>query len=132
MADTGILHNELYDTAWSMILAIIFMPIVAPAKEIAKCVFDKDGNNYYDKKGIAPQNAVVPVIPCLEETAKEVKATPETKEEFLNTFKKKLEEAYAKEELHLDYSNYSGEYGSDLWKFLGDYYDHVLEAVGKK
>lgn len=131
--DRGILHNKLYDTAWSMILAIMFMPIIAPAREIARCVFDKDGNNYYDKNGIAYQNAIVEVANSLEETTKEVKPTVENKDEYLKVFKLKLDEEYAKKELHLDYDKYAGEYGDKegLRKFFEAYYIKIAEILNE-
>lgn len=131
--DAGILHNKLYDTAWSMILAIMFMPIIAPAREIARCVFDKDGNNYYDKNGIAYQNAIVEVANSLEATTKEVKPTIENKEEYLRVFRLKLDEEFGKKDLHLDYDKYNGEYGNKegLWDFFDKYYEKIAEILNE-
>ena len=132
--DMGILHNKLYDTAWSMILAIMFMPIIAPAREIARCVFDKDGNNYYDKNGIAYQNAIVEMANSLEATAKEVNPTVENRDKFLEVLKLKLDEEYGKKDLHLDYDKYAGEYGNKdgLRDFFEKYYEKIAEILAEK
>lgn len=124
----GVRGNELFDTAWAGILAIILMPFVGPATAFAPMIFDENGDNYYEKNNIAKKETLNFIIPALKDTARVIDPTEENKEKFMTLFKANLVKLYEDYNLKVDFNKFYADWAPDATfdSFVPAYYSEVI------
>lgn len=124
----GVRGNELFDTAWSGILAVILMPFVAPATAFAPMIFDANGDNYYEKNNIAKKETLDFIVPALKDTARIIDPTKENKEKFMTLFKANLEKLYGDYNLKVDFNKFYADWVPEATfdSFVSAYYEEVI------
>lgn len=131
-ADRDILSNKMFDTAWSMFLAVVLIPFVAPAVYIGEMIVDENGDNYYDKNGIAKKDALSIVVPALKATANIVDVIEENKDNFIKLFKSNLELLYSVNNLKVDWTRFKCDVPNATFdEFMNEYYSKVIVVIAR-